>query len=69
MTTTATRTKQATDYIVTHGNNVTFHTTLDEAMTVYNGGGCRSVEAECTTYTFDSTDFLLEVGIERVRLV
>jgi hypothetical protein len=48
MTTT---TKTAADYTVSHGNCVTFHATLDEAMEVYNRGGCRFVQANYTDWT------------------
>jgi hypothetical protein len=68
-TETATITRIATTYIVGHGNSVTLHTELDEAMAVYNGGGCTGVEAECNEYTMDETGFILSVGITRVRLV
>jgi hypothetical protein len=47
--TTATRT--AAYYTVSHGNCATFHPTLDEAMQVYNRGGCRFVTANYTDWT------------------
>ena len=49
--TTTTATKTAATYVVTHGNCVTFHDTLDEAMRVFNGGGCRMVTVNYTDWT------------------
>ena len=67
-TTTDTITKTATTYIVGHGNCVTLHLTLGEAMKVYNGGGCTSVHADSNEYTMDHTGFILSVNRTTVRL-